>query len=226
MLSTLDKERIEAAVTDAETGTTGEIVVVLAAEVSNYREVPLAWGAAAALALPPIALALGLRPMAMAGEAGVWLVAQASAFEAELIFALALYALAQILLFVATSVVVSIPPIRRTLTPAALKRHRVQRAAQHHFAALAARAKAGETGVLIFVGVDDRQVRVLADAALHAKVGESVWTRAAAAVGRAMKRGPDPTAGIVEAVKICGAALKAHFPGDQPHEWPARPQEI
>ena len=49
MLSAIDKDRIEAAVRTAEAGTSGEIVCLLAQEVSNYREVPLAWAAAVAL---------------------------------------------------------------------------------------------------------------------------------------------------------------------------------
>src|SRR5260221_389831 len=114
MLSSIDRDRIEAAVARAESGTTGEIVCVLASEVSHYPEVPIAWGAAIALALPPVALALGLRPLAVAG----------------------------------------------------------------------------------------------------------------AAVGAAMKGGRDPTAGIVEAVAICGEALKAHFPGARAGSVSDRPVEV
>jgi putative membrane protein len=226
MLSRIDKDRIEAAVSQAEAGTTGEIVCVLASEVSHYPEVPIAWGAAVALAAPPLALALGLRPLTLAGAAGVWLVAQASAIEAQLALALGLYTLAQIVLFVFTTVIVSIPAVRRALTPRVLRRHRAARAAQHHFSALASRAGASQTGVLIFVAVDDHQVEILADAALHQKADETAWKRAAAAIGAAMKGGHDPTAGIVEAVAICGEALKAHFPGARPPGVPDRPIEV
>ena len=195
----------------AEAETRGEIVCVLAAEVSEYREVPLAWAAGAALVLPPLALALGVKPLDLAGRAGVWMAMQGGALARDIALLLGFYALVQAVLFLAVYWIVHIPGVRRALTPASLKRHRVERAAQHHFAALASLAKGSETGLLIFLAPIERQVRILAHAALHEKADESAWSRAADAVGQAMKRG-DPTAGVVEAIAICGAALKAHFP--------------
>ena len=99
MLTPEDHERITAAVAKAEEGTSGDIFCVLAGEVSTYREVPIAWGAAAALLVPPIVLAFGLRPLLDAITAGGWTAAQASALPGELGFALTGYAIAQLLLF-------------------------------------------------------------------------------------------------------------------------------
>jgi putative membrane protein len=228
MLSAIDEDRIEAAVAKAEEGTSGEIVCVLASEVATYREVPLAWAAAAALALPPIALALGvIHPFSVLID-NAWLAAQPGALESDIGFALAAYATLQVLLFMVVALVVAIPPVRRLLTPRVLKRHRVAKAAHHQFVAISARAQGSETGVLIFVALVDRQVQVLADAGIHRKVGEAAWVRATNAIGAAMKGGHDPTGGIVEAVEICGAALKEHFPAAEarPHVFSSRPLEI
>jgi putative membrane protein len=228
MLSSLDEDRIAAAVDKAETGTSGEIICVLAGEVSKYREVPLAWAAAVALAIPPIALAFGVHPLAAAADSGLWLSPEAGALESQLALALGLYAILQVALFVATFFVVHIPAVRRRLTPRSLKRHRVAQAAHRQFAAIAAHAEGSDTGVMIFVAVDDRQVQVLAERALHQKADEDAWSRAAQAIGKAMKAGHDPTAGIIEAVEICGAALAAHFPADGPHRqiFSNRPIEV
>jgi putative membrane protein len=228
MLTELDKDRIAQAIEAAEQGTSGDVVCALTGEVSTYREVPLAWGAAVALTAPPIALALGLRPLALAGQAGVWLAAQGAALENELAVTLGLYAVAQLMLFVAVALLVRVPQVRRALTPRSLKSHRVDRAARHHFTALAASARGSETGVLIFVAVEDRQVRILAAPSLHEKADETAWTRAANAIGAAMKAGHDPTRGIVEAIEICGAALKAHFPAaeGEAHAFSARPMDV
>ena len=57
MLTQSDRARIEAAIKAAEAGTTGEIYCVVAGESSDYREVPLAWGAIAALGAPAVLLA-------------------------------------------------------------------------------------------------------------------------------------------------------------------------
>ena len=213
MLTPEDHERITAAVAKAEEGTSGDIFCVLAGEVSTYREIPIAAGAAAALLVPPIVLAFGLRPLMDAITAGGWTASQASALPAELGSALTGYAIAQLLIFALVAIIVSLAPVRRLMTPRFLKRHRVRKAAFHHFAAAHSHAKDSETGVLIFVALVERQVEVLADAAIHAKAGDAVWRQAADAVQAGMRQ-PDPTAGIEQAIAICGAALKAHFPSD------------
>ena len=227
MLSAVDEDRIETAVGKAEDGTSGEILVVLAKEVSRYREVPLAWAAAVSLAVPPIALTLSVRPLAAYIES-LWALAQAGALDNELSIALSVYAFGQIVVFLAVFGLVSIPAVRRALTPRSLKNHRVARAAHHQFVSISSRAIGSETGILIFVALDDHQVQILADAGIHQKVGEAVWTAAADAIGAAMKAGHDPTAGVIKAVELCGAALKEHFPasGPQAHRFSNRPLEV
>jgi putative membrane protein len=222
MLTEDDHRRIEAAVTAAEQGSTGDIFCVLAGEVSSYREIPIAWGAAAALLLPPAVLAVSLGPLLAAITGGGWTAAEAGALQSDLAAALTGYAVAQICLFGVVALIASLPPVRRALTPRFLKRHRVKKAAFHHFAAAHSHAKDSETGVLIFVALVERQVEILADAAIHAKVGDAVWTAAAAAVQAGMKD-PDPTSGIEKAIAICGEALRAHFPATGPRATTDRP---
>jgi putative membrane protein len=228
MLSAIDENRIAAAVTKAEQGTSGEIVCVLAAEVSTYGEAPLAWAAALVLVVPPIALAFGLHPLAIASAEGLWTVSQASALESQLALALIAYATAQVALFAVAYLVISIPGVRRLLTPASLKRHRVAKAAHQQFVAVSSRAVDSETGVLIFVALDDRQVRIIAHEGIHQKAGDPAWAKAAKAVQSAMKDGADPTAGIIEAIEICGAALREHFPSSKTRAASAsdRPLEV
>jgi putative membrane protein len=228
MLNAIDQDRIAEAVDKAEEGTSGEIVCVLAGEVSHYPEVAIAYAAIAALVIPPLALALGLRPLGAVADAGVWMAAQAGALESEFSLGLGLYAAAQALLFIVVFLIFEIPAVRRAVTPSPLKRHRVERSAHQQFASIAARAEGSQTGVLIFVALDDRQVRILADKAIHDKVGDPVWNKAVGAIGQAMKGGHDPTSGIVEAIAICGEALKGHFPETGPHApiFSNRPLEI
>jgi putative membrane protein len=228
MLSAIDKTRIEAAVGQAETGTTGEIICVLSGEVSHYPEVALAWAAIVALVLPALALALGVRPLALGVGGEIWMAAQSGALEGEIAAALGIYALVQTALFILVFAIMEIPPVRRWATPTMLKRHKVERAARQQFASVSARATGSETGVLIFVALVDRQVQILADAALHQKADEAAWKAASLAIGAAMKEGRDPTAGIVQAIEICGSVLRAHFPtsGPRPQVFSDRPLEI
>jgi len=222
MLTPEDHRRIEAAVASAEEGTSGDIFCVLAGEVSTYREVPIAWGAIVSLLLPPAIMAVALRPLLAAITEGGWTAAQAGATQSQIVFALTGYAMAQLVLFGIVTLVTSLPPVRRLLTPRFLKRHRVKKAAFHHFVAAHSHVKDSDTGVLIFVALVERQVEILADGALHGRCGDLVWARAADAIKQGMKA-PDPTAGIERAIAICGEALKTHFPLTAPRDHLDRP---
>ena len=134
------------------------------------------------------------------------------------------------MLFVLVFLLLEIPAVRRAGDARSLaEASKVERAAHQQFAAISARAAGSDTGVLIFVALEDRQVRILAEKALHEKADEAAWKAAADAVGAAMKAGGDPTAGIVKAVEICGAALAEHFPvgpGGRQNAFSARPVDI
>jgi len=210
MLSEADHKKIELAVQAAEAKTTGEIVCILAKEVSHYPDVPLAWAAAVALLAPPLAVWAGWRPDLLFGG-GDWSAGTGTTFAPSLVQALETYAAGQALLFAALVLIFAIPPIRHFLTPSTLKSHRVHRAAVQQFLATGLHAAAERTGVVIFASQDDRRVELLADDAIHEAVGDTAWKAAVKAVQDAMKRG-DPASGYVKAIDICGAAMAEHFP--------------
>ena len=217
MLSKADHARIAEAVAKAEAGTTGEVFCILAKEVSQYRETPIAWAAGVALILPPVALLLGVQPWRFAEGVDSWSAAAPGNINTFLAEAIGGYALIQAVLFLVTALIVAIPPVRRVLTPRGLKRHRVRRAAYAHFASTGLAQMEGRTGVLIFACSSDRQVEIVADKAIHDLVGDAVWNEAVAALVKGVG-GKDPAAGFVRAVEICGAALSAHFPSQGPHD--------
>jgi putative membrane protein len=217
ILTPADLDRIAVAVTEAEGRTTGEIACVLTEEVSDYPEVPLAWGALAALVAPPLGIAAGLAPMIETfGPAG-WSIGHASALQGQIVLALTAYVALQVVLFAAVAGLAFIPAVRRVLTPTLLKRRKTERAARHQFGAIA--AATGETGafVMIFVSRRDRQVQVLAGPAIHDKAGQGPWDAAADAVRAGMRRAA-PADGLLDAVRLCGDALAAHFPGSHDDE--------
>lgn len=217
MLSEAEHQRIAGAVAAAEARTTGEIVCVMAREVSNYREVPLVWAAAVALAAPLIALLLGADPSWPTFWRHDWTAAHVAAAGAALTPVLEALIVTQVMLFALTAGLVSIPPVRRALTPGPLKRRRVHRAALQQFLATGLHLEAGRTGVVIFAARQDRRVEILADDAIHKAVGDVVWDAAVAAVQAGMKKG-DPAAGFVRAIELCGDALAQHFPSTGPKD--------
>ena len=60
MLRPQDRQAVEAAVSEAEARTRGEIFCVVAQAASDYREVVLAWAAGVALLAPALLLAGGV----------------------------------------------------------------------------------------------------------------------------------------------------------------------
>jgi putative membrane protein len=217
MLTEADHKRIAEAIAKAESKSSGEIFCVLAHEVSRYREVPLAWASLAALLLPPLMVVLGLHRLAMADIFASWTDESVAAVESVILEALTGYALLQAGLFLAVALLVSLPPVRRVMTPRFLKRHRVRQVARHHFAAGGARLSHAEPHILIYASLADRQVELVAHEAIHRAVGEGPWNQAVAAVTEGMKRG-HPADGFVRAIDICGEALAQHFPSQGPQK--------
>jgi len=215
MLTEADHQHIIAAVAAAESKTSGEIFCVLAHEVSRYREVPLLWATLAAFVVPPLLALAGLHHFALNDVFSSWSNGSGQHTESLIREALSGYTLLQAVLFFVVALIVSIPAVRRFMTPRALKRHRVRQVARHHFTASGARVSDAEPHILIFASLYDRQVELVAHEAIHKAVGDGPWNASVAAVVEGMKAGK-PADGFVRAIEICGAALAEHFPSDGP----------
>jgi len=216
-----ERNAIEAAVREAETRTRGEIFCVVAPSVSDYREVILAWAAGVALLAPAVLLLGGIEVSAPEALNG-WTAAQVggvaeSAARAALMGAILL----QGVLFVGTAALVSIPLVRRALTPPGLKRHRVHERAREVFLSKNLQATRERTGVLIFVALEERRAEILADEGIASRVNPEIWSAAVGALTDGMKRGR-PAEGFTAAIRLCGEVLAEHFPpgDDNPDELP------
>lgn len=194
-----DLERITAAVAAAEKAASGEIVCVLARASSHYGHAPFLWAAALALALPGVLLAF-------------------TDWPAQHVY------LAQIGLFFAAALLLSIPALRHALVPRAAKRARAHRAALEQFFARRVSRTQQHNGILIYVSLAERYARIIADDGISAKVDQQDWQ---AAVDRLVAGIRDDRLGdgFVDAIGLCGAILARHFPaGDSnPNELPNRP---
>lgn len=218
-MSPQDHARVATAIAEVEKTTSGEIFCVFARRVSGYWDVMMGWAAAAALLLPLLAIPLGLDPTDLPSRAQGWSVGHASAAESQAATAIAMHAVLQAVTFLLVLGLGLIPPVRRLLTPTAIRRDRVRRAALNQFLAHGLHVTEARTGVLIFAADADHRVEVIADKGIHEKVDETVWADAAAALVAGMKR-KAPADGFVRAVELCGAVLAEHFPprADNPNE--------
>jgi putative membrane protein len=164
---------------------------------------------------PPLLALAGLHHFALSDIFSSWADAGAQRSESLIRDAISGYALLQAILFLVVALIVSIPAVRRVMTPRFLKRHRVRQVARHHFTASGARVSDAEPHILIFASLYDRQVELVAHEAIHEAVGDGPWNASVAAVISGMKAGR-PADGFVNAIGICGAALAEHFPSDGP----------
>ncbi|GAA0625718.1 TPM domain-containing protein [Brevundimonas kwangchunensis] len=204
-------QRVADAIVRAEAQTSGEIFCVLSRQVSSYRNVSLAWAAAAALLLPLALIPLGFEPSWVPGFSDGWEAAHLAARELTIGQAIGAYALIQSAVFIVVLLITSIPLVRLLVTPRSIRRARVRRAALEQFLAHGLHVTERRTGVLIFAAIEDHQVEIIADEGIHSKVDREVWADAAEALAAALKRN-DPVEGFEAAIGLCGEVLAEHFP--------------
>ncbi|MCP8892363.1 TPM domain-containing protein [Sphingomonas faeni] len=221
-LSETDHDRVTAAVTQAETATTGEIVTIVARQSDAYHDVSLHW---AVLAMLLTLALLAFHPVAAdhiyAGLVDPW--AQSAPQGA-------LYAIALVLVtlvFLAVRLVLAWTPARVALSPGATKARRVRRRALLLFRAGAEKRTKGSTGVLLYLSLAEHRAEIIADDAIHSRVPNETWGAAMAAV-LAGVRDDRPADGMADAVAQIGAVLAEHFPrtGTAVNELPDRLIEL
>lgn len=227
ILSPEESARVSNAILVAESATSGEIFCVLAREVSSYRDISLGWAAAAAILAPMALIPLGFEPSWIPGVADSWEAAQLAARDDLAARTLTAYALLQALVFVVVFLITCWTPLRRLLTPRAVRRTRVRKAALRQFLAHGLHMTRDRTGVMIFAALAERQVEVIADEGIHKRVEGDIWAEAVDVLIAAMRRG-DPADGFEAAVARVGAVLAEHFPPrpDNPDELPNRLVEM
>lgn len=218
-----DHARVSAAITAAERRTAGEIYCVIARQVSTYRDVSLAWAAGAALLAPLLLIPFRFDPSWFPGIGDSWEAAHMAARDVTIARALTAYAIVQAAVFLGVFLLTSIPVVRRLATPRYVRRARVRHVALQQFLAHGLHVTDGRTGLLIFAAMEDHQVEIIADEAIHSRVDPDVWADAVAALTGALRAGR-PVEGFETAIALCGRTLAQHFPArpHNPNEVPDR----
>lgn len=187
-ISDEDRARIAAAIHVAEEKTSGDIVCVLMRASSSYSYAPLLWASFVALLFP-------------------WALLAATQMSVVRILA------AQVLVFVALGVILTVTPLRMKLVPRAIKRTRAHRAGMEQFFARGITATKTRKGVMIFVSLAEHYAHVVADEGIAAHVDHSVWRETVDALTAhiAQDRIAD---GFVAAIERCGKVLAEVAPAD------------
>lgn len=226
-LKAQDRAAVAAAIAAAEARTSGEIFCVLARQVSSYRDISLAWAAAAAMVIPLLLIPLGFDATWFPGLSDSWEAAHLAARDVTIGRAIGAYGVVQAAVFIAVYLLLRIPPLTRMATPRAVRRHRTRQAAMHQFLAHGLHVTDQRTGVLIFAAFADRQVEIIADEGIHSRVDEGIWADAVETLTLALSRGR-PAEGFERAIGLIGDVLAEHFPPrpQNPNEVPDRLVEI
>jgi putative membrane protein len=185
-----DRRRIREAVQAAESGTSGEVVVVIAEASDDYAAAP--WRAAFALSGVVMLADIGYRHLA-----SFWLSWNA---DAAWLAALAAGGVGYL--------AASWAPLRRVLAGRNALGRAVRRGAQAAFAGERVFLTRDRTGILIFLSLLERQVVVLPDTGIAIKAPEAAWGDLVETIVRGMKAGRASDA-LVAAVKSCGDVLRA-----------------
>lgn len=215
------RAQISAAVEAAESGTSGEIVTIIADQSDRYADVALWWSALVALiALCAYALAPDFYLGIVEWIGGGW----GEPDKSEILeIALALVGLK----FVAMRLILQWMPLRLWLTPKRVKADRVRGRAVRYFKVGAEKRTHGRTGILIYLSSAEHMAEIVADEAIHSKIEDSAWGEAMAKLVRAA-RDNRLADGMVAAIGDIGAILAAHFPRaeDDVNELPDRLIEL
>lgn len=221
-LTSVDHARVTAAVSQAEAATNGEIVTVVAARSDAYHDVAAHWAVVAMLSVLTL---LAIRPdLAEAIHARVvndW----TAPSSAGGLFTVALVLVA--LAFLIARLILAPAPVRMALTPGSTKARRVHRRALDLFRTGAEKRTRAATAVLLYLSLAERRAEIIADEAIHSRVGEEVWGDAMKALLAAVREG-HVADGMTAAVEQIGVVLARHFPhdADDTNELPDRLIEL
>ena len=199
-------ERVSQCVKNAESKTSGEIVVAVAAESSDYSF----WELFAAVI---ISLAAAIFMLPFSGrirafyESLNW---TAPEWYLPAIFVFASFFLILILFGLFNLV----PALDRAAIPHAIRNKAVSDRAMRAFCELGVCSTRDRTGILIFVSYLERQARILSDEGIAKKIGPDLWQLIVNGLAEEISKN-NAEAAFCEAVEKCGELLAQYFPADK-----------
>lgn len=195
-------EKIQMTVKEAESKTSGEIAVCLAAESSDYS----VWELFAGIICSVICYAIMLP---FAGnirkffESINWLSPEW--------YLPATYGIAAFLAILVFFFFFNIPCFDRLIIPRDYRRKVVNKRAFEAFAETGVYCTENHNGILIYVSYLEKQVRIIADKGISQKISEDLWQLIADELSSELKSGNGVEA-YCDAILKCGDLLSEHFP--------------
>lgn len=201
----IDRQRIEAAVTEAEKHTAAELVTVISRGCGDYLHLPTLLAATATLLLSGIALLLPLPAHITVAE----------------------FYIGQVIGFIVLYLLLAWRPLRHRLVPRAIQHRSASLRAHQLFLDLGLAGTRERTGVMFFVSADEHYVEILTDRGVREVVPDAAWAEIVARFGEAVRQRRIAD-GFVEAITACTKVLAERLPprpGDR-NELPNRLVEL
>jgi putative membrane protein len=208
--SKAEKEKIRRSVNSAEAQTSGEIAVMVVDESDGYREAEV-FGVIALAGLFSTILSLLLdhtttlawMPTTDPHYTSIW-------FWIPVTLALLVPSWYLFRLF---------PPLKLALVSRKRAETAVTQRAILSFYKKGLHRTRHETGILVFISLLERRVRILGDRGIHAKIGQEFWNARAQELVKGIKENR-PLETLLEVIERCGVELASHFPSgsDNPNE--------
>ena len=221
-LSEADHELVSQAVEQAELGTSGEIVPVIADRSDGYSDVVLVWAAVASFTAMSLLAAfpdvlIGTIDRILGGWREEWSFGEIAAWVVGL----------GLLKFLAVWALLSWDALKFVFIPSPVKRQRVHERAVRHFKVGAEGRTKGKTGVLLYLSMREHRAEIVADDSITDLVPAEVWGDAMADMLVEIRKGCIAE-GIAAGVRDVGAVLSKHFPrgSDDENELPDRLIEV
>jgi putative membrane protein len=193
LIENLDREKIAAAVSDAENRTAGEIVPYVVPRSDRY-EIAV-WRGASAVALLSVTVVLLIVQFYQGWGLGwlftPWAVAMVSLLGGVGGAILGAY----------------VAPIQRALAGSDVLDLTVHRAAMQAFVEEEVFSTRDRTGILLFVSLHEHRIEVLGDTGINAKVSEDEWIDVVHRIRTGIAN-RNLTAGLVDAIEMCGKMLE------------------
>ena len=187
-LDAAEREQVEACVRRVEQNTAAEIVPLIAPSSSGYPRAALAAAVACGLLL---AVAVG------------YVLDGLATWEFAALFAVGLVA--------GEALNAAVPALRKPFLSRREMALEVDEAAHLAFLEHELFSTRDRTGILVFVSVYERRVRILADAGIAAKVPQETWDTVAADLAAGIRSGQRARS-LCAAVERCGNLVAAAFP--------------
>ena len=205
-LTEVHLQEIESAIANAETKTNGEIACAITSASHNYSfwELLFALGIGSVVAI----ILTTCSPFLVQtlekifwGDIPSWILTGFIAITTLITISIAF-------------LVANIPCIDRLFTPKSYRDFAVYRRAMRHFVESGVYDTKEQSGILIFVSLLEREVKIIADRGINQKVPQEKWDGIASKLAQGFSKKTDvlPKDALLSAVNECGLLLAENFP--------------